>query len=170
MRRIAVALLWALPVLIASTATTACHAPAQDEAAQDPAHPSLPSPAPTRSTPVGTPDVPVSASAPASGDAGERRQTRCGWFENPTPGNAWLSDRDRTWIIGTQGGPQAEGDWPGFEGGEWIVTNGSSYGYGCACMSVTVDAAAGRILTLQDARAVPLSQCRADAALQEPGS
>ena len=21
-------------------------------------------------------------------------KTRCGWFENPAPGNAWLTDRD----------------------------------------------------------------------------
>jgi hypothetical protein len=30
-------------------------------------------------------------------------ENRCGWFSNPTPGNAWLKDRDGEWTIGTQG-------------------------------------------------------------------
>jgi len=31
-------------------------------------------------------------------------ETRCGWFSNPTPANAWLWDREAEWIIGVQGG------------------------------------------------------------------
>jgi Protein of unknown function (DUF4087) len=46
-------------------------------------------------------------------------ETRCGWFSNPTPANASLFDRDGEWIIGVQGGYQAEGDWPDFEPGQW---------------------------------------------------
>jgi hypothetical protein len=29
---------------------------------------------------------------------------RCGWFDNPTSGNAWLYDRDGEWTVGIQGG------------------------------------------------------------------
>src|SRR5690348_8019506 len=61
-------------------------------------------------------------------------QNRCGWFYNPTPGNAWLFDRDGEWTIGVQGGPQADGDWPNFRE-QWVETNGG-YGYGCGCFSV----------------------------------
>src|SRR6266536_2441789 len=42
-------------------------------------------------------------------------ETRCGWFSNPTPANAWLWDREGEWIIGVQGDFQAEGEWPYFK-------------------------------------------------------
>ena len=67
-------------------------------------------------------------------------ETRCGWFQNPTPANIWLDDRDGEWIIGVQGGYQVESDWewPAFKKGQWVETNGH-YGYGCACLRVRVD-------------------------------
>jgi Protein of unknown function (DUF4087) len=34
---------------------------------------------------------------------------RCGWFDNPSPSNAWLHDRDGAWSIGIQGSHQAKG-------------------------------------------------------------
>ena len=34
-------------------------------------------------------------------------ERRCGWFENPTPANATLTDRDGVWEIASQGGYQA---------------------------------------------------------------
>ena len=95
-------------------------------------------------------------------------QRRCGWFENPTPANAWLRDRDGLWIISTQGGgSQAEGEWPSFSDRQWIRTNGS-YGYGCACMTVTVDRANQTITRIVSSTPLPLSRCRRDKALQEP--
>lgn len=88
-------------------------------------------------------------------------ENRCGWFENPTPANAWLIDRDGQWIIGVQGGHQADGDWP--ETGEWVASNGS-YGYGCACAKVeTTD---GRVLKIISSKPLPLRTCRADPALK----
>ena len=36
-------------------------------------------------------------------------EERCGWLENPTPGNWWLKDARGLWIISAQGGPYAEG-------------------------------------------------------------
>lgn len=97
----------------------------------------------------------------------EKLENRCGWFENPTPGNAWLTDKDGEWEIGTQGGYQAEGDWANFSGDQWVKTN-VNYGYGCACMKVTVDAKNRRILKISSATAKPLSACRNDPALKEP--
>src|SRR5688572_24091133 len=88
-------------------------------------------------------------------------ETRCGWFENPTPANAWLVDRDGEWTIAVQGGYQADGDWPDFKDNQWVKTN-INYGYGCACMKVTTDRADKRVVTIHTATAKPLSTCRRD--------
>lgn len=94
-------------------------------------------------------------------------ENRCGWFANPTPGNAWLNDKDGEWIIGTQGGEQAEGDWPDFPDDKWVKTNGN-YGYGCACMKVVVDADEMRIVKIVSATAKPIADCKKDKALSSP--
>lgn len=91
-------------------------------------------------------------------------ETRCGWFENPTPGNAWLIDRHGEWTVGLQGGYQAEGDWPSFSNSQWVKTN-VHYGYGCACMKVVADHASKRILKIVSAKAKPLSACHSDTSL-----
>jgi Protein of unknown function (DUF4087) len=106
------------------------------------------------------------ALAPASAQQGGL-ETRCGWFSNPTPANAWLADKDGEWIVGVQGGRQADGDWPGFKPAEWVRTNGN-YGYGCACLRVKVDRKTLAILEIKSAHARPLSACRRDRALKEP--
>jgi hypothetical protein len=98
-------------------------------------------------------------------------ERRCGWFQNPTPANAWLSDRDGLWLISTQGGYQAQGDWsPEFPSGQWIRTNAGSYGYGCACFDVTVDRSTNpkRIVEITSSQAQPLKVCRTDPSLREP--
>ena len=94
-------------------------------------------------------------------------QTRCGWFENPTPGNAWLHDRDGEWTIAVQGGYEAEGDWPEFKDSQWVPTNGS-HGYGCACIRAVVNARTDRIVRIVSANPRPLGVCRKDPALTEP--
>ena len=105
----------------------------------------------------------------AHGAAGAvRAETRCGWFSNPTPANASLHDRDDEWIVGVQGGHQAEGDWPSFGPKQWVETNGH-YGHGCACLTVEVDRESGRVLVIKSARARPLSACRRDKALKRWG-
>lgn len=86
-------------------------------------------------------------------------EIRCGWFENPTPANAWLIDRDGEWIIAVQGGYQAEGDWPTFSKKRWVTTN-NNYGYGCACMRVEVDRAEKQIVSIVSSDSKPLSWCR----------
>jgi hypothetical protein len=95
-------------------------------------------------------------------------QRRCGWWENPTPGNAWLNDRDGSWIVGSQGGHQAEGDWPSFTDAQWVRTNGY-YGYGCACLRVAADANTQQVQQILSAVAKPLAACRVDRNLREPG-
>lgn len=104
----------------------------------------------------------------SSAIAGERKtQTLCGWFENPTPGNASLQDRSAEWVIGIQGGHQAEGEWPEFGPSQWIQTN-RSYGYGCACIKGVVDTESKEVITIVSARAQPLKVCRQDRALKKP--
>jgi len=88
---------------------------------------------------------------------------RCGWFDNPSPGNASLFDKDGEWIIAKQGGHQADGDWPPeFAPGQWIKRGAGSYGYGCACFEVDVDAKEKTVLTIKSVKARPLSVCRKD--------
>jgi hypothetical protein len=96
-------------------------------------------------------------------------QTRCGWFENPTPGNASLVDRDGEWIIGVQGGHQAEGDWPDFKPSQWVRTN-NDYGYGCACIKGIANAKTHEIVSISSANARPLSVCRKDRSLKKPAA
>ena len=98
----------------------------------------------------------------------QKSEMRCGWFSNPTPANASLFDRDGEWIIGVQGGHQAEGDWPAFSPKQWVETNGH-YGYGCACLRVHVDRSERTILDIENAQARELSVCRRDPALKKFG-
>lgn len=94
-------------------------------------------------------------------------ERRCGWFENPTPANATLTDRDGVWEIASQGGYQAEGEWPTFNDQQWVRTNNYS-GYGCACVSANADPQTHRLDQLHKAKARPLSACRNDPSLYEP--
>lgn len=94
-------------------------------------------------------------------------ERRCGWFKNPTPANATLTDRDGVWEIASQGGYQAEGDWPTFNDQQWVRTNNHS-GYGCACVSASADPQTHRLDQLHKAQARPLSACRNDPSLYEP--
>lgn len=102
------------------------------------------------------------ASAASSTSPGTQR---CGWFDNPTPANASLTDRDTEWTVGVQGGHQAQGDWPRFANRDWVRTGHGSYGYGCACMKVATDDKE-QIVQIFSARSRPLSACRQDPALK----
>jgi hypothetical protein len=88
---------------------------------------------------------------------------RCGWLDNPTPANWWLTDRDDEWLIGAQGGNQARGmdEMPDMTTRGWVETNGH-YGHGCTCMDVAVDRASRRVARFVRATPLPLRQCRAD--------
>ena len=97
-------------------------------------------------------------------------EERCGWLENPTPGNWWLKDARGLWIISAQGGPYAEGveKLPEPAPDRFVATNGH-YGYSCACVSGTFDDHAERMTRLDASRMLPLSVCRGDKALPAPG-
>src|SRR5215217_5253650 len=108
------------------------------------------------------------ATAQPRSSAIEVSETRCGWFSNPTPANASLYDRDGEWIIGVQGGYQAEGDWPSFGPKQWIETN-VHYGYGCACLRVQVNRSTHEVIKIESSKARPLSACRNDRKLKRRG-
>ncbi len=93
-------------------------------------------------------------------------EKRCGWFHNPTPSNAWLIDRDDEWIVGYQGGHQAEGDWPDFSDKQWVKTN-VHYGYGCACITVELDKKTKYVKRILKAEALDLSVCERDKSLNK---
>lgn len=116
------------------------------------------------------PAVLLAAAFTATGAGAQQgSENRCGWYSNPTPGNHWLTDREREWTIGTQGGFQARGmdNMPDLTTNGWVNTNGN-YGYGCACMRVRTDRRNARITQVYSARAVPLAQCRRDRRLPRP--
>ena len=104
--------------------------------------------------------------APPADTAAAQPALRCGWFDNPTPGNATLVDRDGEWTIGLQGGHQASGPRPRFATGQWVRTGHGSAGYGCACLKVQADTAAQEITAIVSARGQPLATCRKDPALR----
>jgi hypothetical protein len=108
--------------------------------------------------------LPPSPLAPVT-EAAVVAETRCGWFHNPTPSNAWLIDAAGEWTISVQGGYQAEGDWPDFSAARWVKTN-VHYGYGCACMKVTTNRAEQRVLRIISSYSRALSACRKDKALK----
>jgi hypothetical protein len=97
-------------------------------------------------------------------------ESRCGWLVNPTPGNWWLTDKDATWILATQGieaPDEVMMNVPEFDENEYVATNGN-YGYGCACLSVDVDVAGERIVNVYGGKTLPLSRCESDEALPPP--
>ncbi|MFO1519084.1 MAG: DUF4087 domain-containing protein [bacterium] len=113
------------------------------------------------------------AGKPAEAESGAPAfENRCGWVSNPTPANWFLDDRDGEWIIGVQGGHQAEGDVPEFpeSGKYWRKTNVGSYGYGCGCLQVRVDRKEKKVLEVKGGKSLPLSKCRADKTLKPESS
>jgi hypothetical protein len=93
---------------------------------------------------------------------------RCGWFDNPSPGNATLADRDGEWTVAMQGMFSAKGKWPSFKAPNWVRTGNGSAGYGCACLRVLEDTGQQRIVRIFSSQVKPLSACRRDNKLKEP--
>lgn len=107
----------------------------------------------------------------ASAATPPKTENRCGWFDNPTPGNAWLHDTDGEWTIAIQGEYEAKGKWnPNFdlENEQKFVRTGSSYGYGCVCMKVETDLSSKKIRKVLSIKTKKLSDCRKDKKLKEP--
>ena len=102
--------------------------------------------------------------------AASAAETRCGWLQNPTPGNWWLTDKDASWTLMSQGEESLDEvmeNLPSFDEKQYVATNGY-YGYGCACLSVDVDKADERIVRTYSGKILPLSRCEADALLSKP--
>ena len=108
----------------------------------------------------------VTCFAPPPGASAE---VRCGWLENPTPGNRWLKDHGGEWIISMQGGPYAEGveRLPEPSADRFVKTNGD-YGFSCACVKGAFDPSTTSVARIDAARILPLSACRNDRKLQGP--
>jgi len=98
------------------------------------------------------------------------RGNRCGWLHNPTPGNWWLDDKDRSWALSIMGERPAPGfdDLPDMSSNEWVVTNAGGHGYGCACIDMEVDKGTGTVLRLYSAKVLPLERCKTDRSLPPP--
>jgi hypothetical protein len=96
-------------------------------------------------------------------------EERCGWLENPTPGNWWLRDAHGLWIISAQGDLDTAGveKLPEAAPDHFVATNGH-YGYSCACVSGTFDDHSER-MRVDAARILPLSVCRGDKGLPAAG-
>ena len=98
----------------------------------------------------------------------EKFKLRCGWLDNPTTATYSLSDKDRQWIIGEQGGYQVEGfTIPKFKKGQWESFFGGSYGFGCACFQMKVDYETSYVLEIRKSYARPLAACKKDKALRK---
>lgn len=96
------------------------------------------------------------------------KDNRCGWLENPTPGNYWLTDKDGDWTISTQGkeGPKGMEYLVGFPSKEFINTN-NSYGYGCCYIQSEASKESKEITRIFNFKALPLRVCKKDPSLRE---
>lgn len=103
------------------------------------------------------------AVAPPASAAGAGTRQLCGWFHNPSPGNASLVDRHGEWTIAMQGAYEARGAWPVFSASRWVRTNGS-YGHGCACLRVRAKVETMQVVQIVEAASRPLRACRQDPA------
>ena len=104
----------------------------------------------------------------ASAQQSKKFETRCGWLDNPTTATYSLSDKDREWTIGVQGGYQVEDfEIPAFKRGQWISFFDGSYGYGCACFQMKVDYETSYVLEIRKSTARPLAACRKDKSLRK---
>ena len=95
-------------------------------------------------------------------------ENRCGWVENPTPGNWWLTDAYGQWTIMTQGSYEAPGmdEIGDISAGDYRATNGN-YGYACGCMKVDTDGE-GTVTQIYSFRQLPIGKCENDGALPNP--
>ncbi|RZM96348.1 hypothetical protein CQJ28_24425 [Escherichia sp. E2562] len=96
-------------------------------------------------------------------------ELRCGWLQNPSPSNQWISDKDGTWDISIQGRFTSSGieKLKGFPDKEFVKTN-ENYGYGCACISADVDHDEKKVIKIYSSKILPLSRCQGDRTLSEP--
>jgi hypothetical protein len=100
-------------------------------------------------------------------------ELRCGWYENPTPGNLMLTDKDGMWWITSQmqfNGPDAADSdkAPSFDTKQYVQTQANGYGYGCACLTVATDPKDKRITRVYSGSILPIARCKQDRSLPGP--
>lgn len=103
--------------------------------------------------------VMLMAGLPLAGTA----ETRCGWLDNPTPGNWWLTDSEGQWTLATLGGDAVPGmeNMPDMTAGEWVLRNGS-HGYGCACALLVTRLSDRKVLRIGWVKQLSLETCNTD--------
>lgn len=94
-------------------------------------------------------------------------ETRCGWFENPSPANFSLTDNDGEWVISMQGRYSVDDasmdKLPYLDSSSnKVVNTNRNYGFSCACLYVETDTKTHRILSVISAKTLPLKQCLED--------
>jgi hypothetical protein len=99
--------------------------------------------------------------------AADKPALRCGWVNNETPGNYTLTDKDGEWIIGVQGGHQAEGDVANAPNDNEQVNTNGSHGYWCACITATVDTKEKTVLKISSSKGEKLAACTHDKNLKQ---
>lgn len=119
-------------------------------------------------------------------------ETRCGWFDNPTPNNMSLVDAEASWTISVQGGIDSafflddndpkriaevnrqdavQNHLPNFpweDKAYWASRNVGSYGFGCACLTGSFDKARQVVMAVKHSKPLPLAKCYADKKLPKP--
>jgi hypothetical protein len=96
-------------------------------------------------------------------------ELRCGWVDNPTPANWWLTDRDGGWTLSVQGVGDRDNGFFDIPNGwnfqdQWRETNGF-YGYGCGCVEGKVDNTTNWVSEVTALTAKALAVCEGDPAL-----
>jgi hypothetical protein len=106
----------------------------------------------------------LTTAAPAS-------EKRCGWYENPSPANLSLQDKEANWNITSMGeaaGPNAADSDKAPDFNERQFVHQGPHGYGCACLVVDTDKKSERITRVYSGTVLPISKCRADKSLPPP--
>jgi Protein of unknown function (DUF4087) len=91
---------------------------------------------------------------------------RCGWWDNPTPGNVFFTDRDGDWTFAMQAMYEAEGRfWVDYKPAEG-APRGASHEHVCVCGRMQLDPDSRLARSVTDLHARPLKACRTDPALK----
>ncbi|WP_111498485.1 DUF4087 domain-containing protein [Marinobacter bohaiensis] len=93
---------------------------------------------------------------------------RCGWIDNPSPANLWLTDREGQWIVSEQGGRRAVGaDFIMPSDRTEFVSMNNGYGYFCGCLSVDARSNESVIATVLSFTQLSLKRCNTDPSLEK---
>lgn len=107
-------------------------------------------------------------------------ETRCGWFDHPSPNMVELVDADGLWSIAWPGAgtvyytpgydrayTQAFDDRVRINTRGEIITDGPGYGYSCACVEGAFDRSEGKALSISRLTEIPIARCEADPKLPD---